>query len=124
MQTITEQTNLYAEQVMGAAVYEKRTPITEEELWAYIGFSILMAINYRPSLFDYWRTDEVYYYAPAAGRITRTRFLEIARYLHFVDNTCLPTRSDPRYNRLQKVQPVITSVLDACMSAYQARVQE
>ena len=38
------------------------TQVTEEELWVYLGFSILMAINRLLSLVDYWKKDEVYYY--------------------------------------------------------------
>ena len=44
--------------------------------------------------------------------------MDIARYLHFVDNSTLPARTDPAYSRLQMVQPVIDAVLAACMSAF------
>ena len=119
MQTIVEQTNLYAKQVMNTECYQKWLPITEEEIWAYHGFTILMPINHLPSLMDYWCTDEVYHYSPVAGRITRDH---ISWYLHFVDNTLLPHRTDPTFSRLQKVQPVITSVLEACKASYDPSV--
>lgn len=115
MATIVEQTNLYARQSMSQERFEKWTLVTEEELWAYLGFSILMAINRLPSLADYWKTDEVYHYSPVASKISRDRFLDIARYLHFADNTTLPRRTDPHYQRLQKVQPVISAVSKACL---------
>ena len=77
---IVDQTNLYASQVMDPSQYDKWTKLTAEELWAYFGFIILMGINQLPALADY---------GPIADRITRDRFLEISRYLHFVDNTTL-----------------------------------
>ena len=107
---------------MGDSVYQRWTPVTEEELWAYLGFSILMAVNHLPSVRDYWRSDEVYHYSPVASRISRDRFYDISRYLHFADNSTLPPRSDPHFSRLQKVQPVITSVMEACMSTYNPSV--
>ena len=122
MESIVEQTNLYARQTMGDLAYQRWTPVTDEELWAYLGFSILMAVNRLPSIGDYWKTDELFHYSPVAGRISRDRFYDISRYLHFVDNTSLPPRNDPCFSRLQKVQPVITSVMEACMTTYNPSV--
>ena len=118
METIVQQTNLYARQQMGDDLFATWTAVTVEELSAFFGFSILMSINYEPSIADYWRTDEVFYYAPIAGRITRDRFFDISRYLHFVDNTHLPGRTDPNYHRLQKVKPIIDAITSACLSIY------
>ena len=50
-----------------------------------------------------------YSFFPIADRITRDRFEEITRYLHFVDNDSLP-RGEEGYSRLQKVDPVITAL--------------
>ena len=103
MSTIVQQTNLYAREVLGEEKFMKWTPVTEEELWAYLGFSILMAVNHLPSIADCWKLDEVYHYAPIASRISRDRFLDISRFLHFVDNSTLLLRTDPNFDRLQKV---------------------
>ena len=118
METIVEQTNLYAQQVMGADAYITWAEVTVQELSAFLGFSILMSINHLPSITDYWKTDEVFYYSPVAGRITRDRFFDLSRYLHFVDNTGLPRRTDPNYHRLQKVKPIIDAVMNTCLSLY------
>ena len=118
MENIVEQTNLYAQQTMGESAFATWTQVTTDELWAYLGFCILMAVNHLPSMSDYWSTDEVYHYSPVAGRISRKRFFDISRYLHFVDNTTLPARNTPSYHRLQKVSPVIDAVMEACMTAY------
>ena len=66
-----------------------------------------MSINSLPSLKDYWKRDPTFHYAPIADRITRDRFLEISRYLHFVDNDNLQPRGSPSYDRLGKVRPLL-----------------
>ena len=48
-----------------------------------------MGINRSPSLDDYWKLDSVLHYKPIADRITRERFKEISRYLHFANNVLL-----------------------------------
>ena len=94
------------QQVMGDEKYASWEKITREELRAYLGFCILMGIAHLPALDDYWSTDPTLHY-PIADRISRDRFREISHYLHFVDNTTLPPRGSPRYDRLGKVRPVI-----------------
>ncbi len=45
--------------------------------------------GYQPSAIyceDYWSRDPHYRYAPIADKISRQRFRDISRYLHFVDN--------------------------------------
>ena len=107
LDTIVKQSNLYAEQVMGEDKYASWKKLTREELRAYIGFSIQMGIVRLPALDDYWSTDPTLHYSPIADRISRDRFREISRYLHFVDNTTLHERGTPGYDRLGKVRPVI-----------------
>ena len=87
--------------------YSQWQIITIEELQAYMGFMILMGIVRLPAHDDYWKVDEVFHYAPIAKRISRERFREIHKYLHFADNISLPIRGQPGYDRVGKVRPVI-----------------
>ena len=107
LDTIVEQSNLYAKEVMGEDKYTSWVKITREELKAYLGFCVLMGINSLPAIDDYWSTDPTLHYSPIADRITRDRFKEISRYLHFADNSTLPPRGTPGHDRLGKVLPVI-----------------
>ena len=107
LEEIVDQSNIYAKQVMGDEDFKKWRRITVQELKAFLGFHILMAINHLPSLDDYWRRDPLLHYAPIADRITRDRFRELSRYLHFADNDSLLPRDAPGYDRLGKVRPVI-----------------
>ena len=65
-----------------------------------------MGINHLPSLDDYWFKDPHLWYAPVADRISRDRFSEVSRYLHFVDNKTLVPRGEG-FDRLGKVRPLI-----------------
>ena len=116
LENITAQSNLYAIQVLGDSTLYK--PMTVEELKAYLGFCILMAVNYLPEVEDYWKKDNIYHYTPIASRITRERFRELSRYLHFVDNTILPPREDPSYDRLQKIRPFIQHCSERFQAVY------
>ena len=117
---IVEQTNLYASQVMTDDQNAKWVDVNEEEIWAYMGFMILMGINHLPALSDYWKMDPTYRYksSPVADRITRDRFFEITRYFHFVDNTTLLPRGDPGYDKLSKVRLVIDTVSKQFLQNY------
>ena len=77
------------------------------ELKAYLGFSLHMGIVKLPALEDYWKVDPFLHFPPIASRISRQRFRDISRYLHFVDNTQLVSRGQPGYDKLGKVRPVI-----------------
>ena len=104
---IVEETNRYAQQVMGDLRYGSWKKITVEELDPFFGFSVLMGINHLLSVDDYWSKVQRLRYAPIAYRIPRWRFREISRYLHFVDNNHLVARGDHGHDRLGKVRPLI-----------------
>ena len=88
------------------------------EVKAYLGLCILMGMNKLPDLYDYWSTGEAFHYTPVASRITRKRFLEIQRYLHFTNNDNIVSRGEPGYDRLAKVRPVIQSVQQSFLANY------
>ena len=77
-----------------------------------------MGINRLPALADYWKLDPTYRYRPIADKITRDRFMEITRYFHFVDNSTLPLRTDPGYDKLGKIRPVIDHISRQFLSVY------
>ena len=54
---IVEESNRYAAQVMGEERFREWRKITKEEVKAFFGFSILMGIDYLPSVDDYWSKD-------------------------------------------------------------------
>ena len=105
---VVNESNKYAAQVMGEERYNKWDKMAEDEFRAYLGFNILMGINKLPFIDDYWSRNPLLHYSPVADRITRDRFRDLSRYLHFADNTTLSDRGSPNHDRLGKVRPVIT----------------
>lgn len=118
---IVTETNTYAQQCLANTSTMWHT--TASEIRAYIGFQILMGINQLPEIRDYWAKDEKLHYNPIASRISRNRFEEISRYLHFADNSQLPARGEQGYSRLQKVEHIISAVKQRCLSLYRPNAQ-
>ena len=113
-----EQTNSYAEETMGADAYASWKAITCEDIRAFMSFNILMGINRHPSTENYWKKDPIHYYKPIAQRISRDRFRDISRYLHFVDNSTLSLRGSANYDKLGKVRPLINHFQEKFSSLY------
>ena len=103
---------------MGEERYREWDKMTDEEFKAYLGFNILMGINKLPSLDDYWSRNPLLRYSPVADRITRDRFRDLSRYLHFADNTTLTDRGSPNHDRLGKVRPVVTHLARTFKEVY------
>ena len=132
MATIVEQTNIYARQVLGDVAEGKWTDVTDADIWAFLGFTLLMGINRLPQTHLYWNKDPVFHYLSIAGRIPRDRFMAIWRFMHFTDNTAQPQSSASAassasapspdstrpVDRLWKVRPVISAVVAACRANY------
>ncbi len=55
--------------------------------------------------------NPIFHYSPIADRISRDRFREISRYLHFADNATLAPRTSPQYDRLGKIRPLLDYLL-------------
>ena len=94
-----------------------------EEIKAFLGFSILMGVNVLPDIYDYRSLQESFHYFTVTSCISRKQFLEIRRYLHFVDNSMLTQRGDPEYDGLGKIQPVIDAVNEALVSSYDPKCE-
>ena len=113
---IVTETNRYAAQCLEGTGREWTTD--KREIRAYLGFCVLMGIVRLPEIRDYWSRDKRLHYAPIADRISRKRFEEVSRYLHFVDNTTLPKRGEPGFHRLQKVKGLLDMVRGRFKAVY------
>ena len=78
---VVEQSNIYATQ-SGRAFITNR-----EEMSAFLGINYIMSINKLPTLKSYWQADVFIGNEGIQNVMTRARFLEILRNLHFADNT-------------------------------------
>ena len=95
---------------MGESKYEKWERVTSDNILAYFGIMVIMGLVDRPSLHDYWKRDPLFYCPPIAERMARDRFLEIHRYLHFVDNSTITPPGEPGYDCLCKVRHILRMI--------------
>ena len=124
---VIAETNRFASTCLSASQQEGGSPsawaTTADEMKAFLGFLVLMGIQKLPGLYDYWSTDEVLHSFAIASRISRKRFLDLRRFLHFVDNDTVAARGEDGYDRLAKVRPVITAVKDSFLASYTLHCQ-
>ena len=109
---IVKESNRYALLVMGESNYDKWEKVNRDDILAYMGIMVMMGLVDRPSLHDYWRRDPLYYCPPIAEIMSRDRFLEIHRYLHFVDNSTITPPGEPEHDRICKVRHVLRLIED------------
>ena len=117
IQEIVKQTNHNAENVMEPEKYSRWCGVTAEEIEAFIGFSFLMGLNPKPSVEDYWGENPIYTYPPINKRISRDRYKDINRYLHFVDNSTLA----PGYDKFEKIRPLLELLQSQYKDLYNPR---
>ena len=120
---IVRETNRYAAQCLAATNNTSTWETNLEEVKAYLGFMVVMGINRLPEIRDYWCTDSKLHNSFIAARISRTRFEEVTRYLHFTNNDDLPLRDEPGFHRLQKVMSVIDELKKRFVGNYNPNTQ-
>ena len=74
-----------------------------------------MGIVTLPSIDDYWKNDPVFNYRPLSSR---TRFRDLHRFLHFVENDTLPSYGAPNYSKIQKVKPILQYISSKVEEVY------
>ena len=77
---IVEQSNLYTHQ------NRRNFTVTKEELKAFIGINLVIAINELPTIAEYWRVDNLIGNDGIQNTMIRNRFCEILQNIHFSDN--------------------------------------
>uniref|UniRef100_A0A1X7SXJ5 PiggyBac transposable element-derived protein domain-containing protein n=1 Tax=Amphimedon queenslandica TaxID=400682 RepID=A0A1X7SXJ5_AMPQE len=74
---------------------------------AYFGVMIIMGLMRLPALSNYWRRDPLFHCSIIADCMSRDRFYEVFRYLHFIGNTTITT---PSNDRLYKGRQFLTMI--------------
>ena len=80
LQIIVDDSNRYAQQ----KGREFQTNV--EEMRAFLGINFIMTINKLPTIKSYWQCNQFLGNEGIRSVISRTRFEEILRNLHFADN--------------------------------------
>lgn len=112
---IVEQSQLYAQQ------NGRNFIIDVSELKAFIGIIIRMSLVKLPNIRLYWSTDPTFAQLQIASIMTRDRFEQILRNLHFTDNEEALDSRDPEYDRAYKIRPVLNHINEVMPKAYNYR---
>ena len=104
-QYIAEETNLYAQQ-QGATQFH----VDASEIAAFTGVNIAMGVINLPSIHDYWSINPILRHPWFSTIMSRNRFYDINRYLHFNDNSLQVSRDHPAFDKLYKIRPVLERV--------------
>ena len=81
--------------------------ISEEEFCAFLVVNLLMGINKLPTMKSYWSVAGGLGNSPIQKAMTRARFLEILKNIHFADNHKeLPPKESEEYDRARKLRPL------------------
>ena len=113
LEYIVRETNRFAEQSQVEAGKRNplwTNPLTVGELKAWLGLLIGMGIKQLPQVSHYWSKEWVLGVPAFASVMTRDRFLVILRYLHFSDNSKMPARGQPGFDKLYKVRPLLDAL--------------
>ncbi|KRX23486.1 PiggyBac transposable element-derived protein 2 [Trichinella nelsoni] len=113
---IVEQSHVYAAQC------NSNFQITESELEIFLGTLLKMELVPKPRYSIYWSTE--LRCDAIADAMSRNRFREVLRYLHFNDNSeAVFDRESPRYDRLFEIRPLIESIRQSCLRLEQEEYQ-
>ena len=124
-----EETNKYAE--FHQRHIAKKTnvhwlPTTLTELRAYFGLLIMMGVDRKTSVTDYWSSDIFLRNVGISTVMSRNRFQLLNRYFHLADPVNDPRReSDPDTRRIRceqdplyKINPWLTPILALCQNNF------
>ncbi|XP_040203738.1 piggyBac transposable element-derived protein 4-like [Rana temporaria] len=113
LQTIIDQTNLFASQYIQnnpnsyyARPFEWR-PLTMEEMRLFLGLTLNMGLSKKNELHSYWSKKPILHMPIFSATMSRSRYDKIIRFLHFCDNSQCPPRNHTDFDRLYKIRPLI-----------------
>ncbi len=107
---IAEQTNLYSTQ---CNLNKGSIGVSSQEIKNFIGILLKMCIVQMPRYRMYW--ENCTRYDNVAKVMSRNRFEEIKRFLHFVDNSTRPLQGSPDTDKLFKIRPLFEKLRKNCL---------
>ena len=117
---IVTEMNRYARQKLAnSPLLRKWKDTTNPEVKAYFGICIIMGLNNLPRIAMYWSTDPFIGNTGIQNVMTKNRFEELSQYLHFANSETEPQREDANYDRLFKIRPILSVVLENIQNAYE-----
>lgn len=105
-ENIVFQTNLYATQE-SSKNGRHFIPTNLNEMKTFFAINILMGIKHLPSYRDFWSSRLELRDSYISSLMSRSRFDWLLSHVHLNDNSMLPTRNSPNYDKLYKVRPLL-----------------
>ena len=108
-----QETNRYADHFISThtisanARAAKWTPVTRNEMSAFIALLLLTRISKRSSYDLYWSSDPLIDMKGFREVMPRDRFLSILQFFHLVNNENALLRDNPNYDKAFKIRPLI-----------------
>nr|XP_020478401.1 piggyBac transposable element-derived protein 4-like [Monopterus albus] len=120
---IVQNTNANAARRQAAGVVFKWTILTVKDFYTFLAiviFTGLVTVHHRS---DYWRKQWPYNFSFPREKMSRDRFEAILWSLHLSspaeDEENEKKRNSPAYDRLFKIKPLYTEMVDACKAYFQ-----
>ena len=101
---LVEQTNLYAQQQQTRHWHD----VTNDEMKCFLGTLLGMGVHRLPKFKLYWSSDPFFRVQGIADVMPRNRFMKLLNNIHVSDNSTAVPRSDPAFDKLRKIRPLLT----------------
>ena len=98
-------------------------PVSVEKMKGWVAVYLCMGIINKPNILSYWSTDPIPSTPFFGATMSRTRFLQILRCLHFVDNSLAPEPDSPNFNKLYKIQLLLDLIIPKLRAVYKPERQ-
>ena len=118
---LVRETNKYFDQCKAAEPNKHKrpsTPVTREEIEAFIGIIILMGVVKLPRFKMYWSRDKLIHQESIANTMSQTRFLQIWRYFHLTDNSTAIPRGADGHDKIYRVREYLNIILGNIREEY------
>ena len=112
---LVEQTNIYVAQKQRKSWFNDTN---KDEMKAFVGALIFMAVHRLPNFDHYFSRDWVFAVPAIQNVFTRNRFWQLWQNFHLADNSRQPAPTDEGYDKLYKLRPMINVMREKFKQAY------
>ncbi|XP_056101607.1 piggyBac transposable element-derived protein 4-like [Rhinichthys klamathensis goyatoka] len=120
--TIVTNTNSYAKMRSEAGVKFPWVPLKAHEMYSFIALVIYMGLLGAKNIVDYWSRKDIYCLPFPKSVMSRSRFNAITWNLHLCDlkedRANALKKGTPDHDRLFKIKPLYTDIINACKTYF------
>jgi hypothetical protein len=129
IQTLVEQSNVYAERRIEGVNLKLETrlrnwyPVTLDEMKVFLSLVLVMGLVQKDDIEKYWSNSDIDETPYFSKNMSRNCFQSILSNFHITDNELQPKQGEPGFDPLFNFQPFISSlkinifiIIDQCLS--------